>query len=260
MTIPDIVDVFLIAGQSNASGTGTGYPQRQALFSPEGIIYSSSSPHATIFPPPSGGGELNRLCALANTEGALNNRAHGIELNLAFQYEQYFSKPCIILKETAGATSLLTDWANGSVLRNKLIDRANALTAHLTTLGKTWTIAGFYWNQWEGDLDVASPDPGYYGTLLEAFITDLKANIDGYTDDTMTIACRPSVKNTFSGTITNRRAAITAGDGITNYDWLDQDDLFYIQPAATPVHCDSWSQNVLAERFLTKLYPGITFI
>lgn len=250
--IPAEVDVFLIAGQSNASGTGTGYPKRQALLSPGGIIYSGSS-HATIFPvdPPN---TLCLLCALETTEGALNNRGHGIELNLCYQYRNYFGKPCIVMKESAGATSLVTDWAEDSTLRNSLISRANALTALLTSLGKTGTIKGFYWNQWEGD-----PDTTAYETNLEALAVDLRANINGFTDSVKFVACRPSNKVTSLAPITNRRASIEGAD-ITNYAWLDQDDLFYIQPQPELVHCDSYSQNLLAQRFLNEIFPTITFV
>lgn len=250
--VPAEVDIFIIAGQSNAAGTGTGYPTRQALLSPGGIIFSGSS-HATVFPidPPN---TLCLLCALLTTEGALNNRGHGIELNLCYQYRNAFGKPCIVMKETAGSTSLAVDWAEDSDLRDSLIDRANALMTLLTGMGKTATIKGFYWNQWEGDADTTA-----YKTNLENFIADLRANITGMNDQTFIAACRPSVKNTTSGSQVNRRASIENAD-ITNYGWLDQDDLFYVQPAATPIHCDSWSQNLLAERFLAKIYPTMNFI
>lgn len=251
LRVPNPVVIFVIAGQSNASGTATGYPQRQALMDPQGIIYNSSSPHATIFVPPSSG--LNRLCALSNTEGALNNRSHGIELNLAYQYQQYFGKPCIILKETAGATNLSSDWASGSTLRNRLISRANTLTTLLTSRGISWSYGGFYWNQWEGDINNAS-----YQTQLQGLVTELRSSITGNSTSVPFVVCRPSVKVTFGGDITAIRAAITAA-AWTNKAMLDQDDLFYQEPDGQNVHCNSYSQNLLAERFLTAVYPGITF-
>lgn len=251
LRVPNPVVIFIIAGQSNASGTATGFPQRAALMDPQGIIYNSSSPHATIFVPPSSG--LNRLCALSNTEGALNNRAHGIELNLAYQYQQYFGKPCIILKETAGATSINVEWISGGTLRNRLISRANTLTTLLTSRGISWSYGGVYWNQWEGDVNNAS-----YKTHLEALAAELRSSITGNSTSVPFVACRPSVKVTFGGDITAIRAAISTAS-ITNYAVLNQDDLFYQEPDASLVHANSYSQNLLAERFLTAVYPGITF-
>lgn len=254
--VPNVVDVFLIAGQSNAAGTGTGFPTRQALLNPKGIIYSGSS-GVTVFPI-TPANTLVKLCALETTEGALNNRGHGIELNLCFQYNAYFGKPCIVMKETEGSTSLNVDWAAASALRASLINRANALTSYLTSIGKTWTIRGFYWNQWEGDSDTL-----VYKTNLENFISNLRSTINGFDNTTKVCACRPSSSyliDALAGTRTNRRTSIETAS-VTNYDYLNQDDLYYVQPEFPgAIHADSYSQNLLAERFLIKVFPGMTFI
>jgi hypothetical protein len=157
----ETVDVYLVAGQSNAEGNpGTTHQiltgNLAYLAGPvPGCFFADrhSTTWQAIDPP--------------NTV-TRNNGSHwgfGPELRLAYDLNQYTGKTCYIIKYAKGGTGLKDNWLAGD---NHLNLCVATVTACLATLNSTYNVqgrlAGMFWMQGEGDT-TATASPSYKTNL-----------------------------------------------------------------------------------------------
>ena len=199
------IDMYLIAGQSNAAGYSSKGRKLDGVF--ENVSYA---------------GEVDRSCSSgiasqsyleypfqsAVKEGL--GRASGFvgpEYGIAEKLNEKYKggHKALVFKSAAGGTGLRNstggqnnDFGNwyprskwtGSVSSSapmgvqyqRFVDNFTSVYTQLTEHGYTVKVQGMAWMQGEDDLSA----PQEYGTLLEAFITDIRADLVAVTgDDTL---------------------------------------------------------------------------
>ncbi|MDX1410225.1 MAG: sialate O-acetylesterase, partial [Saprospiraceae bacterium] len=148
------LDVTVIAGQSNAVGSGhvddlpPGFPlmQEDVLYC-ENTNYVVSSAWGALAPRPSGAGDP---------------RWYGAELTYGFE-----AKPGAIIKIARNGTSLAVDWSPGSSIRQLFQDELNLALSELQVLGFQPTVTRFLWIQGSGDANSAERAYDYRYNLEE---------------------------------------------------------------------------------------------
>lgn len=155
----DVVDVFFLAGQSNASGrVSTGYSQdpRDA-----GVRYYYRTDGPSAFNTTSNGW---------TTLQPLSTGYYGPEISLGRELVSLGFNPAII-KVTDGATSLGTDWnsqLSGTWWNNWVADTDDAISS----MGNVdIRLSGFFWLQGEND------------ALSESFSNDYEANFTSFVNE-----------------------------------------------------------------------------
>lgn len=235
-SVNEFTDVLIIAGQSNARGnTGgvspvTPYIVPNPLAEIVGIDNSVPNEFASF-------GLLDYNTG--NAMGTLN----GLELSFAYEYGlKYPSKNLKIVKVVQGGTSLATDWANGSILRNKLIEYINY--AKNNVINPRFT---FYWNQWEND-SISTPDSAAYKVNYQGLISEVLAATIITFNKHIIYDLNPN-GSYYSNYITNCNTILQAqADNKILYDAasLNGNDL----PLHDDIHYTSEAYNVLGQRLI----------
>ncbi len=170
------IDVYIIAGQSNAGGygtdgylSGTGAPYGGALASTQSNKYFwyANDGAAGIAP----GASSAAVVPLGPGLGTPNDNAHfGAELSFGYN----IPGPAYIIKYSWGGTSLEGDWIGGSNYESDMVTQVGAaLTAiEAAPYGFTPVIKGIIWIQGEADASQAS------STYANDYLTNLKTFVD----------------------------------------------------------------------------------
>lgn len=197
------IDMYLIAGQSNAAGYSYKGKKLEGVF--ENVRYA---------------GEVDRNRASGNAahsyltypfepavkQGYGRTLAHvGPEYGIAEKLNEKYKggHKALVFKSAAGGTGLRnsthgqnndfgnwyprSQWGGGSVSTanpmgvqyQRFVDNFESVYTQLTEHGYTVRVQGMAWMQGEADLGARSE----YGALLEAFITDLRADLVSVTND-----------------------------------------------------------------------------
>lgn len=207
------IDMYLIAGQSNAAGYSSKGRKLDGVF--ENVSYagevdryrtSGASAHSYLEYPfqPAVKEGFGRATGFVGPE-------YGIAEKLNDKYKG--GHKAIVFKSAAGGTSIRgsesggqngdfgnwcsrSQWGGGSVSESapvgvqyqRFVDNFTSVYTQLTEHGYTVKVQGMAWMQ--GEADLAAPQE--YGTLLQAFISDIRADLVTVTGDS-TLSSMPFV-------------------------------------------------------------------
>ena len=242
----DVVNVVLLAGQSNASGRASIDELPASPFDSEIEFYYDtditgastrvdSGGEFVPFEPP--GSTFGPEKALGRT---LTHQ--GVE-NLA------------IVKVTRGGTNLRTDWEKGNTsgdqLYDLLIDTAGEAFAAIEERGDTVNIIGFVWQQGESDAGNERNNPGNYQSNLTQFISDVRTDLN-----------QPELPFLIGGVIEAGREELYAAQQATAAAVDNAEFITSTQTVAFDVttHFDGRSQRWLGTRFARTLTASDQFI
>lgn len=239
-----IIDVFLLAGQSNMSGrVSTGYTA-DARDSKCLYYYRADGPAASDV---DSGGEFTTIHPLASGY-------YGPEISLARGLVDKGYRPAII-KVSDGGTSIESHWnptTYGIWWKNWRSSVSHAL-AKLEAMGYVVRLRGFLWLQGETDADNQTRADTYEGTF-----TDLLAAVDadltgwGYDSADMNVVCAVihSASGTYAGTVRLAQQAVI--DTTSDARWFDTDDL---SVQNDNLHYDATAITTIGERFSAAFPP-----
>lgn len=230
--MPDPVDVYLLAGQSNMSGNGLADQVPDALRPPHpsALIY-----FAPLNPP--GDPRLDRphareWSALAPDSGSPEG-GFGPELSLGHTLAaQQPGRRVALIKSEKGGSGLLHDWRPGDLedpttLTNIMLRDAAQAIEQLYEQGHDPRFAGFVWYQGERETrpDIKNPDAytPALNALLERIADDLN---DG--QDFAKVFYRVNPHNAEQPHYDSVRGQLMArADADPRAAWIDVDDLHY---------------------------------
>lgn len=224
--------LFVIAGQSNAVGWQTGAPAETYLNEP--------IPRTYIF----NGSAFGQLQYGINNEG---NGGHGIELNLGYLASQLTTGNIYIVKYAMGGTALgdesgtVLDWSETGILYQNLVDKFNGAISNLQSNSIDYQFKGFWWNQGERD---ANDDTLYseYENNLANLETRIRSQFNGNAlQNFVTVRLSSQISRAYLSEIRAAQETKT---------FVNVDDL---QLQGDNIHHTSYSQNIIAERFLNKV-------
>lgn len=285
------IDMYLIAGQSNAAGYSNKGRKLDGVF--ENVSYAgevdryrtsgTASQSYLTYPFQSAVKEgLGRASGFVGPE-------YGIAEKLNAKYKG--GHKAIVFKSAAGGTGLRNstggqnnDFGNwyprskwtGSVSSSapmgvqyqRFVDNFTSVYTQLTEHGYTVKVQGMAWMQGEDDLSA----PQEYGTLLEAFITDLRADLISVTNDS-TLSSMPFVIGeiaTSFATANNPQVPPfievqrSVAEKMNNVYTVATDDLIIVDTDGTVVGSDQYhftkaDQRTLGNRFGDVLLENAVF-
>lgn len=178
---PQAIDVFLIAGQSNA--TGQGYVRNL----PSGFridarvrLYHSGTPHLNS------GSTPNRWIPLRQASESPDR--FGPELGFGNRIQAFYpTRKVAIIKHAHSGTNLFSQWAPGPSKTSRsgwgeqfiaLVDTVTPALAALKNEGLRPIVRGMLWQQGEADADVGGAAADNYGKNLVAFIGRVREQFD----------------------------------------------------------------------------------
>jgi hypothetical protein len=176
------IDVYLIGGQSNA--TGQGYSKNlpaSFVINTKVQLYHSSSIVS--------GGAANTWIALrAASEGSDScnlGLRFGPELGFGNSMQNFYpSRPIYLIKHAVSNTGLATDWVPGSSATDNahfgpqfktFVATVDGGITALKAKGLNPVIRGMLWQQGERDVDMGGAAAMNYGQNLSAFIARVRA-------------------------------------------------------------------------------------
>lgn len=285
------IDMYLIAGQSNAAGYSNKGRKLEGVF--ENVSYAgevdryrtsgvASQSYLTYPFQPAVKEGLGRASGFVGPE-------YGIAEKLDAKYKG--GHKALVFKSAAGGTGLRdstggqnNDFGNwyprskwtGSVSSSapmgvqyqRFVDNFTSVYTQLTEHGYTVKVQGMAWMQGEDDLS----EPQKYGTLLEAFITDIRADLVSVTNDS-TLSSMPFV----IGEIATSFAVAhnpqvppfievqrSVAEKMDNVYTVATDDLIIVDTDGTVVGSDQYhftkqDQRVLGNRFGDVLLQNARF-
>ena len=233
----NILDIFFLAGQSNASGrvtTGYAPDPRDTL-----VQYY----YRTDGPPPNdvtSGGTFTTL-------QPLGSGYYGPEISAGRSLVDLGLDP-VIIKISDGSTTLALDWNStvpGVWWDHWRTDVQDAL-GDLVAAGNSVRLQGFFWLQGESD-DTASEANAYQSNFLN-FTNDVTLHLSGLGYDTSKFGFITALiqdRGGFNSIV--RSAQQTVMDSMANGSWFDTNDLSVFDG----VHFDPASVATIGERFVT---------
>ena len=252
-----VVDVFFLAGQSNASGrVFTGYTSdpRDALVD---YYYRTDGPPATDV---TSGGEFVPLAPLASGY-------YGPEIQIGRSLVDLNYNPAII-KVSDGASPLATDWNSqtpGPLWSHWVSDVTDAL-GDIITRGDQVRLQGFFWMQGENDALVQSYADAYetnFNNLLDDITTTL-SNV-GFDSSNLRFVTglildrTNATSNPWPYSVTVRDAQKNVMDSRLRSDWFETNDI-----PNTDGHYglpdDPSGVYTLGQRFVDNFHSGATAI
>lgn len=287
------IDMYLIAGQSNAAGYSSKGRKLDGVF--ENVSYagevdryrtSGASAHSYLEYPfqPAVKEGFGRATGFVGPE-------YGIAEKLNAKYKG--GHKALIFKSAAGGTSIRgsesggqngdfgnwcsrSQWGGGSVSTTspmgvqyqRFVDNFTSVYTQLTEHGYTVKVQGMAWMQGEADLGV----PQEYGTLLEAFITDLRADLVSVTNDN-TLSSMPFVIGEIATSFASAnnpqvppfiQVQRSVADKMNNVYTVKTDDLIIVDTDGTVVGSDQYhftkqDQRTLGNRFGDVLLQNARF-
>jgi len=259
-TSAETIDVFFLAGQSNASGrVYSGYTE-DARDSQVLYYYQSDGPSAANV---TSGGEFTTLQPLpAATEYGYDSGFYGPEITLGRALVDQGYNTAII-KVSDGGTNLRDDWnPNGSGTENTMwLDWQSQVANALSTLnseGYTINLRAFFWYQGESDADNA-----YYSSVYETYFTSFTTEVYAYLGD----LGYDSSNMQFVTALIHEDGAYAATDGsevraaqqsvMDTLDlgaWFDTSDLTL---QSDNMHLDASSIQTVGERFASTYAAAV---
>ncbi|MDQ8193510.1 sialate O-acetylesterase [Coraliomargarita sp. SDUM461004] len=227
------IDVFFLAGQSNASGRAT--------------IASEALPEVLYYYHTDGPAQRHSNSDSRFTElNALPNNYFGPEIGIGRELRRKNYTPAII-KISKGGTSLANDWnpqKKGECWQTWTQEASKALQA-LSAQGYQIRLRGFFWMQGESDANIKGRAAKYKNNF-QAFITSVTQFLttEGYQTDQMHFVTA-LIRSDRKEAKTIRAAQKETMDTMPNGDWFDTDDLTTIDGT----HYDSESLQIIGARF-----------
>lgn len=263
----ETVQLYILAGQSNAVGYGTNaaqlpvelaQPQPDVQFLFEEGYYD---PGLRI----SSNGQLVPLAPQTATDiqvfgGPLSG--FGEELTLGRALKDNLGGNVCVAKFAISGTSLSVCWVPGAPLPlyPSLMANIAAAKAQLEGQGKLVQFAGFFWMQGEWDAqfhDLAQ----LYETNLASFIASVRADLHtpalpfviGRIHTQLSLVTSP-IPYPFVQEV--RAAQVAVANAVPGVRWVDIDDL---PLNADHVHLTSAAQQTLGERFAWTMFGGLPY-
>ncbi|MGE9296293.1 MAG: sialate O-acetylesterase [Puniceicoccales bacterium] len=240
-----VIDVFLLAGQSNMSGrvdTGFAPDPRDA----ECLYYYRTDGPATS--DVDSGGQFQELSTLASGY-------YGPEITMARNLVDKGYRVAVI-KVSDGGRSLDVDWNSTTygIWWKNWLSEVNFALSELERMGYIVRLRGFLWLQGETDASNAGRAANYEDNFI-----DLLANVNaqltawGYDVSTMERVCALIRTQSGAHAETVRDAQITVMDASADACWFDTDDLS-MQP--DNLHYDAAGIQAIGVRF-AEPFPKI---
>lgn len=166
------IDVYVLAGQSNAAGGANirELPDHEAAL---------AMPQESIFQYQMNDTESSDWEPLAPRQGGnIINAYFGAELSFAQAMQRRTGEPIAIIKVAYNGTSLATQWLPSlDLLYDLMIEKVTASLGQLEALDYQPNLAGFIWIQHEGDAGVLSRAEAYDDNLL-ALASAVRLDLD----------------------------------------------------------------------------------
>ena len=175
---PEVMDVFIYAGQSNATGAQNTLDVLRVGDSPydEKISYAWNIPGLAT----SNGWESLQAIEV---DPATNRRGHGAEISFGRTLFEAGYNNIGIIKVARGGTNLANHWDPNTTLTGvsgnfgmypEMLNTVNARLAELDAQGIPYRITGFLWHQGEGDMNPSMAS--IYGANLTELISALRSD------------------------------------------------------------------------------------
>ncbi|MEM7627434.1 MAG: AAA family ATPase [Planctomycetota bacterium] len=230
--MPDPVDVYLLAGQSNMTGHGTRdeVPEPLRAPHPTAIIYFAplqppederpSRPHAGSWSPLAPG-------------SAEHVGGFGLELSLGHTLAAQISdRKIALIKCERGGLGLEKDYRpqerdDPATHTNQLLAHAADAIEQLLEDGHDPRLAGFVWYQGESDADVDGPTPERYAELYRTLVRRITDELNDSQDfDKVVVRVNPHHKES-PNTTPIRDQLVTLANEDPRAAWVDVDDLHH---------------------------------
>jgi chromosome partitioning protein len=254
--MPEPIDVYLLAGQSNMSGFGEAehapadlrqpHPTARIYFAPldEPDHERARRPHARRWSPLTLGSGQQEF-------------GFGPELSLGFALADATpSRRVALIKSDRGGTGLLRDWRpadtdDADTLSNAMLRHAADAIEQLLEDGLDPRLAGFVWYQGEADTRAENDRADDYAAALDRLITRVAEELnDGEDFSKALVRVHPhDVESPHYDTV--RRALMERGDADERAAWINVDDLHY----PDRLHLDGPSLITLGQRIAAAVMP-----
>lgn len=251
----NVVDVFIVAGQSNADGRvgdftlvdfRNGNGEVPGVFMWERVAFRFNL--------------MKFNDAYRSGSNALNHNLWAFDVFTLRMMQQNLNRNIYVVKRTVGGTALIPTHAQGSwhynydsiTVAGKLLQQLeiqfDSAVANITRSGKTPKVRAFLWHQGESD----TGDPNNY----QARLTGLIAKVREFTN-TPNLKCFigtvPAVSAAYNATIRQAKLNIQAADA--NVFVIDLNDLTLLDA----FHFDANSAKTAGIRYYNKLIEkGLT--
>ncbi|MBB6429701.1 AAA family ATPase [Algisphaera agarilytica] len=261
--MPDPIDVYLLAGQSNMSGSGQSHELPDVLKAPH------ASARIYFAPLNSPGNErldrphVRQWSALAPNSGE-HPGGFGLELSLGHTLAARSNTPVALIKSDRGGTSLYADWRpedhdDPSTLTNLMLAASAEAWESLLEEGLNPRLAGIIWYQGESDTSLNNPDPHAYSQQLQTIFELISDELnDGQPAPKTIVRIRPATEPNHSNDHVIRQLQVQVAQADPMATWINTDDLHQIEGDAWHVNGQSLLTlgDRAAEALLTLLPPG----
>ena len=169
--------IFIIAGQSNAWGTGITAPSPYSG-SHSGIWFArpGSLRWSTSLTSGSGAGTPDTVASAGDYSGTYGAASFGPELSMGVDLAAAYGDVAV-LKFGIDATAIAV-WAADQQVGKRFRVRLNHASKSLTVRGQTWEWAGMAWMQGESDVLGGDGTAAAYEANLTTFISEIRALTD----------------------------------------------------------------------------------
>ncbi len=227
-----MIDLYLLAGQSNMSGHGTPDDVPEALRGP----YPSALLFFAPLNPPDHE-RCNRLHvrhwqSLQPGAGSPPG-GFGPELSFGHRLAATTGRPLALIKSDKGGSGLLTDWEPDklddptTLLNRCLVDAADAVEA-LRDDGHDPVFRGLVWYQGEADCRAGGQDPDAYAPALRRLVDRVGEALAGGVDYAKVLfRVNPHDDKPSPHTESIRRQLVNLADADPLAAWVDIDDLHF---------------------------------
>ncbi|MCZ8373280.1 hypothetical protein O6P32_11275 [Phocaeicola sp. KGMB11183] len=269
MFAQNIVDVFLIGGQSNATGQGIVKNIPSSFHTDERVHFYYSK----FLNQGEGGGQWTALCSASDTK-----EKFGVELSMGTALKKYFpNREIALIKHALSGSNLYSQWNPGN--RNgekkgleyeKFINTVQKALGELREQGYHPVIRAMVWQQGEADArELAGLDNSrMYGNNLRNFILQIRKELEA--PDMLFIYGEvipmPAIR--FPGRELVRQAQIEVSEGacsplsVKNAILVEGDDLqmkrtdYQTPVPQDDVHLGTFGLLTLGERFAKAIYDN----
>jgi len=204
------IDVWIIAGSSNALGRGGDDP-----------LPPFDTPNARSFIIGATGGQVHfSFTSIKYIDGFNTGDNHGIEPSLVRNYN---SKEVYVIKVAAGSTQIGVEWADGGAQRISLINYIQQ--AKIELAGKDVRYR-FYWSEWENTANANPTDSANFEALYEDLIAAVEVETGALYSQAM-LKVNPNAIVWTNQTV-NSQAILDAQNTLdldSNFQLIDADDL-----------------------------------
>lgn len=260
--MPEPVDVYLLAGQSNMAGHGRAHEIPDPLRPP----HDTALAHFVPLDPP-GNPRLDRAHArqwvpLAPDNGEFDG-GFGLDLSLGHTLAARSPRRIAVIKIDRGGTSLFEHWKpqdedDAATLTNLALTAAAEAWEKLLDDGLDPRLAGAVWFQGESDTSVHNPAPQAYRQQLTAWFERLREELaegEPFAKAIVRISPPPQDDRPHIDLIRQQLVQFAEDDPLAS--WIDADDLPRVE--GDPLHFNGPALLRLGNRAaeaLLKLHPG----